>query len=232
VEEDGSLRVDAASGAVGSVRVVTLDWTDLARIQRDPQLRLSETEAVAFLPRGDDESADGLVALDCLRLADLLARGALEVPASFHVLGLLRDPVKTDRLSGRVAELTSDREGRRFTILSSERARHQFLVQNLFVPGLNTVLLEILGASGQHLCRLVPRSTPGPAGGNVDALAVQAAVAARGLLFIGLERTDGDSVEVLLDPRELAPERAVAWQSVTALYALADQRTVERATAS
>jgi hypothetical protein len=232
VAEDGSLRVDAASGEVGSVRVVTLDWTDLARIQRDPQLRLSETEAVAFLPRGDDESADGLVALDCLRLADLLARGALEVPASFHVLGLLRDPVKTDRLSGRVAELTSDREGRRFTILSSERARHQFLVQNLFVPGLNTVLLEILGASGQHLCRLVPRSTPGPRGGNVDALAVQAAVAARDLLFIGLEKTGVDGVEVLIDPRELAPDRAVAWGSVTALYALADQSTVERATAS
>jgi len=213
------------------VHALCLDWTDLTRLLADPVLRLSETDTVAFMPRSDDPSADGLVALDCLRLADLHTRRALAVPESFHVLGLVRDAVKTERLAGRIRELAGEHGTRRFTILSSERARHQFLVQNLFVPGLNAVQLEMLGATGQHLCRLVPRQ---PASGQASGLepeALEAACAERGLLFAGVELAGPDGTQVLLDPRELPPGRALPWSEVSGLYALGDQRTVDAATA-
>jgi hypothetical protein len=166
------------------------------------------------------------VALDCLRLAEFASNGLVRFRSGFRVVAMMRDPVKSDLLEARLDQLAGPGRESRFTIISSERLRNQFLVQNLFVPGLSAVLLDMLETSGQHLCRLLPTS-PGGAGrpsGEVDAWELaRHLLVARGLVPIGIERVaSSGQLETVLDPGQLAPGHRLPWSSVSALYVLGE----------
>jgi hypothetical protein len=185
---------------------------------------LAHTDAMLFLPRDPDDVADGLVALDCLRIAEFGASGLLALRPGFRVVALVRDPLKSELLEARLDEMAGPGGEARFTVVSSERLRNHFLVQNLFVPGLNSVLLEILESSGQHLCRLVPRTAGGAARGDFDPWDLaRYLLAEQRVVPVGIERLDAwGKADAILDPAELAPGRRMAWDAVSALYVLGE----------
>jgi hypothetical protein len=218
-------RVQTAAGGA-TVRILHADWSDAALLLRHPQVDLSRTDALLFLPREGGEAADGMVALDCLRIAHFGQCGAVRFRPGFRVLGKVRDPVKSDLLERRLDQMAGPGAKARFTIISSERIRNHFMVQNIFVRGLNAVYLELLDGCGQHFCRLVPHLPPAEGESDLDELTRHLA-AERGLLLIGFERAAADgSTEVLLDPRALGSGQRVAWSALRALYVVGEGRAL------
>jgi hypothetical protein len=118
--------------------------------------------------------------------------------------------------------MAGEGQSSRFTVLSSERLRHHFMVQTLFVPSLNGVLLELLGAAGQHLARVVPASARAGRDFDPAELALEVLDRHRAVL-LGYERANGS---VMLDPRQMTPNARVAWSDVRSLYVVADGRRV------
>ena len=237
LDESEGCRVMRVTGEDGeaTVRVLHGDWSEAGRILRHPAADLSGADAVLFLPRDPGDVSDGLVALDCLRLSQFGATGLVHFRPGLRVLGLFRDPAKSDLLESRLDEMAGPGAEARFTVVSSERIRHHFLVQHLFVRGLGSVFREIVGASGQHICRLVPRGPGGgPPAGDFDPWALAGhLLAGRSLVPLGLERAGASGrPEVALDPGELAPGRRIAWSSVRAIYVLGNGRALARADAA
>jgi hypothetical protein len=170
---DGRRLECTLAGGRLSVRILVLDWTDTGHLLRHPAIELQQVDVVLFLPRAPDDVTDGLVAIDCLRIADGFVSGETGFSPDLRVVALLGDPTRTDLLESRLDASAPGQEAR-FTVLSSERMRQGFAVRNLFVPGLSPVLFELLSAHGQHLQRLVPVWPDGrPADGSfaVQALA-------------------------------------------------------------
>ena len=207
-----------------TVRVLHADWSDAGSLLRNPALDLARTDAMLFLPRDPADVTDGLVALDCLRIAEFGASGVVALRPGFRVVALVRDPLKSDLLEARLDEIAGPGAEARFTVVSSERLRNHFLVQNLFVPGLNAVLLEMLGASGQHLARLVPRTPDGAPRGDFDPWDLARYLyAAHRVVPVGIERLGASGrADAILDPAELAAGRRIAWDAVRALYVLGE----------
>jgi len=191
---------------------------------RHPHVDLASTDVLLFLPGDGSDASDGTVALDCLRIADFGASGAVRFRPGFRVVGMMRDPVKSDLLEQRLDQMAGTGAEARFTIISSERLRHHFMVQNIFVRRLNAVYLELLGGYGQHLCRLVPS---GNLSGDFDPWELAGhLVSAHQQVPLGLEVETADGRrETVLDPRRLAPGGRIPWSSVKALYCVAEGQT-------
>jgi hypothetical protein len=208
----------------GRVRIVHADWSDAAVMLRHPAADPGSADAILFLPRQEGDVADGLLALDCLRTAEFGRSGRIRHAEGARVVAMLRDPVKAELLERRLDEMAGPGSESRFTVLSSERLRHHFTVQSLFVRGLNGVLLELLGASGQHLCRVVPRMADGrrPSGDVEDALAlVKALYTQHAAVLVGYDNAAGEPV---LGPPRVAAGSRLAWADVRALYVVMDGR--------
>ncbi len=205
----------------GDLRVVVLeaDWTDGERLRAAGAIDLESADAVLLLPGASRaEELDGTVALDCLHLANLERSGDLKPRAELHVLGMVRDAVKGDLLESRLEAIAGPGSRLRFTVISSERARHHFIMQNVFVRGLNPLYMQLLDAEGQHLSRLIPEGMAGELdpGELGDHLLLD-----RGLVFVGLELDDGaGGCTIELDPQKMPPGRPIAWRSVRAVYAV------------
>ncbi len=218
----------------GDVRVVILegDWTDRECLRSAGAVDQESADAVLLLPGANRaEERDGMVALDCLHLANLERSGDLELRAGLHVLGMVRDAVKGDLLESRLEAIVGPDSHLRFTVISSERARHHFIMQNVFVRGLNPLYTQLLNAEGQHLSRLLPGDVAGePPTGDFDPAELgDHLLLDRGLVFVGLELDDRDGEEpprgpgplrVELDPRKMPPGRKIPWRSVRAVYAV------------
>ncbi len=242
VRDEPSARVYEVAlpeGETARVRLLNVGWSDATRLVTDPELGLSQTDVLLFLPRTRGADAqDGQVALDCLQLAhQLVARPELFDPG-FRVLGMIQDPVKSDLLESRLDLMMGDHGRDLFTIISSERARHHFIVQNVFVRGLNTVFQELFGTHGPSICRLLPERTDGsPMEGSFDPWTLARHLRdQRGLMLIGLELAAGhsgaDEPRVMLDVREMPVGKPMPWAGVRAIYLLGDSRQFLRATAA
>ncbi len=226
ITERGDDRMKLRSTAGGDLRVLVLeaDWTDHERLRLTAAVDLETADAIMLLPgAGGAEELDGAVALDCLHLANLARGGDLKPRRGLHVLGMVRDAVKGDLLESRLETIAGPGSSIRFTVISSERARHHFIMQNVFVRGLNPVYLQLLNADGQHLSRLIPKGGDGlpPAGEFDPAELGDHLLADRGLVFLGLELEDGSGGSTIeLDPRKMPPGTTMPWKSVRAVYAL------------
>ncbi len=208
----------------GELRVLILEaeWTDGERLRRAGAVDLDSADAMLLLPGASRvDERDGAVALDCLHVANLARGGDLAPRDGLHVVGMVRDAVKGDLLESRLETIAGAGGGIRFTVISSERARHHFIMQNVFVRGLNPLYLQLLNAEGQHLCRLIPGDGLPTAGGFDPAELADHLLAVRGLVFVGLELDDGaGGCTIELDPRQMPAGKIVPWRSVRALYAL------------
>ncbi|MCP3959078.1 MAG: hypothetical protein GY719_14605 [bacterium] len=206
------------------VRVVLLetDWAHRERLDQAGAVDLDSADAVLLLPAGSRaEEHDGTMALDCLHLANLERSGELRGRPGLHVVGVVRDAVKGDLLESRLAEIAGPGSAIRFSVISSERVRHHFIMQNVFVRGLNPLYLQLLNAGGQHLSRLIPREDAVLDGAFDPAELGEHLLLDRGLVFVGLELTDENGgYHIELDPQQMPPGRPIPWRSVRAIYAL------------
>lgn len=203
------------------VRLRSCDWTDVSRLLRHPEIEIGRLDAVAFLPRRTHlAETDGLVALDCLRMAQLAASGAVALKRSCRILGLVEDPAKGDLLERRLDAMEDS--DRRFTIVAGERVRHHYVMQNVFVPGLHRFYFELIQTPDVRLRRMRPARVEGHLSGDFDATDLALELARRGRTFVGLEIPDPESGApiVLCDPRELANGERFEWRDVRAVYVL------------
>ena len=197
-----------------NVRIQVLDWTDLGSLMR---VDLPGTDVVLFLPQNPDDVSDGLVAIGCLRIADVFTSKDRRFNPDLRVVAQLGDPTKADLLESRLDE-TSPADESRYTVLSCERLRQSFAVRNLFVLGLSQVLFELLSAQGNHLQRLVP-SWPGgkPPEGSFDSGELARFLITHDhLLPIGFEMVGQN--EPLLNADSLYPGRRIACSELQAVY--------------
>ncbi len=233
VEGDDSAELRSTgsrSTGAGELRVLILeaDWTDRDRLRQTGAVDLETADAILLLPGASRAlERDGSVALDCLHLANLARGGDWTPRDGLHIVGMVRDAVKGDLLESRLGTIGAG-SAIRFTVISSERARHHFIMQNVFVHGLNPLYMQLLNAEGQHLSRLIPGASDGdggdggkPAGRFDPAELADYLLTGRGLVFLGLELEDGSGDGTIeLDPRKMPPGTTVPWASVRAVYAL------------
>ena len=228
IEGDGSAELSLRQSAGGTVSlrisILEADWTDHERLRRAGAVDLDSADAVLLLPGASRaEEVDGAVALDCLHLANLARSGDLAPRAGLHVVGMVRDAVKGDLLESRLEKIAGTGSAVRFTVISSERARNHFIMQNVFVRGLNPLYLQLLNAEGQHLSRLLPHHPDdAAAAGSFDPAELgDHLLTRRGMVFLGLElKDDAGGFTIELDPRQLPPGKIIPWRSVRAVYAL------------
>lgn len=230
------------------VTILAADWTHGHRMKDHGHrmkdrgaVDLEATDVVLLLPSlGPGPDVDGQVALDCLHLAHLERTEAVRFRRDTHILALVRDPEKGDLLERRLSDVVTQGGSCRHTVISQERARHRFITQNVFVRGLNTVYLDLLGSQGPHFARLHPYIEGQPAReGRFDVLRLaDHLLHDRGLLLIGWELhgineggaeegAEGDGeAEVVVDPEEwvASPGGELEWASIRALYVLGDPR--------
>ena len=225
VSDDGGVEL-SNQGAGRDLRVLILeaDWTDTERLAQTGGVSLESANAILLLPGGSRiEELDGTVALDGLHIANLTRGGALTTRPGLHVLCMVRDAVKGDLLESRLERIADPARSTRFTVISSERARHHFIMQNVFVRSLNPLYLELLNAEGQHLSRLLPEAPDGahPVGTFDPAELGRHLLLDRGLVFVGLELAEASgTTRIELDPQEMPPGAQIDWNSVRSLYVL------------
>ncbi|MEM7585815.1 MAG: ion transporter [Acidobacteriota bacterium] len=226
-----TLELEAAAATV-HVLMLEGDWTDQERLRQMGAVDLESADAILLLPGTHRiEEGDGVVALDSLHIANLARSGELKPRPDLHVLCMVRDAVKGDLLESRLQAIAGPGDGPRFTVISSERVRHHFIMQNVFVRNLNPLYLELLNAAGQHLGRVLPRhSSGGPMQGAFDpAELANTLLLVHGMVFLGLEVDDGaGGFDIELDPKQMPPGELVPWSSVRALYVLASWRDLQQ----
>lgn len=210
------------------------DWSNAARLHELGARSLETADAVLLLPEGErGEARDGTVALDALHLTSLARAGEVGLRPDLRLVGLMADPFKSELLASRLEQLSRSARGIPTTILSGERARYQFMMQNVFVRGLNAVYLELLSGAGHQLGRLVVRADGEQAPrGEVDPEQLaEFLLETRELLLIGVELATPGGAEVRF---ELGPKRPPAsrpdarweWSQLTALYVLGEWQAV------
>lgn len=237
LEEIGDQVVRLHLGTLSTITLLVADWTHGRLLEQAGAVTLAEADVILFLPSDDhDRDHDGRIALDCLHLAHLERTGAVRFKPGAHVLALVRDPAKGDLLEQRLIEMGGRHSacrrltGCRYTVSSSERARHRFLMQSVFVRGLNSVYLRLLSSKGRYLSRVLPAAEDGGMlEGELELAALSRHLLARyRLLLVGYEGrgaagevADG-AVVVHLEPSHLAVGHRVTWREIAALYVLGD----------
>lgn len=220
-----------------TVTILAADWTHGHRLAERGTVTLESADAVLLLPSHhqpiDGVDIDGRIALDGLHLAHLERTGGVRFQPGTHILALVRDPTKGDLLESRLVAMAGETRACRYTVISRERARHRFIMQNVFVHGLSLVYLELLSSRGQHFARLRARDSNGqPLQGKLDTgrLAEELLVH-RGWLLIGFELLvekegkTGSQIEVRIDPEVLRDGTILPWSTVNALYLMLDSQT-------
>lgn len=221
-------------GGTARILLLPVAWTNATRLVQDPAVGIEETDVLLFLPGGGyATSFDGQVALECLQLSHLVAAGRVKLKPQFRVVGMIEDPEKGDLLEQRLDDMAGEHREERFTIVASERVRHHFIVQNVFVRGLNAVFLRLFEAGGTDVGRLLPSARGGGAltGDFAPWDLARHMVTGRRLVLIGVElnETDGSGCRsVVLDPRAFTPDHRLAWDEIRALYVLGDGRAILR----
>lgn len=236
IEGEGEVRVlfpegkECSTGARIALRQVR--WGDLYRLLQEDLLQIDDLDTLLFLPATHNH--DGAVALDCLHLANLASRGLLRYRSDLHVIGLVRDPAKGELLESRLRKLAPGRSPLLFSIVSSERVRHQYIVQNVFVRGLNTLFLELLSAEGQHVGRLDLAGGRVPLD-SIDPEALAGTLLQHDLVLLGLAIDGPEGREVELRVSELADlSRKEGARDLCGVYVLGTRKALEavdRATA-
>lgn len=207
------------------VTFMVADWTHRHILEDEGAVTLSQADAILLL-LGSDRSLDrdGSIALDCLHLANLERTAAVRLKPGVHILAMVRDPDKGKLLESRLMGMKGEGGSSRYTVISREEARHRFIMQSVFVPGINTLYLELLSSQGQYLSRLLPTDLSGAdLTGGFDPLGLaDELLFEHGLLFVGLEFTepDEDGEYVMIDPKRWQPLRDIPWESVVAFYVL------------
>lgn len=242
-QDPGTLRL--ACGDAG-VLLMRADWTHGHLLEARGAVTLEEADVILLLPSrtaaeraGQGDASDGRIALECLHLANLERSGAVRFRDGLHVLALVRDPAKGELLEDRLEEMvapsredgdTSERQCR-YTVISRELAVQRYLMQNVFVRGLNSIYLDLLSSRGDYLSRLLPEDAAGhhPSGTFDPQQLADHLLDERDLLLVGYERRAGlveqddpfdDEPDVVIDPEELRAGRCIPWADVTALYVL------------
>ncbi|MEM1179873.1 MAG: hypothetical protein AAGM22_16110 [Acidobacteriota bacterium] len=227
------LRVDSAAG-VAEITLRVADWAHGHVLEAVGPELVEAVDILLFLPSLDiAEDRDGRIALDCLHLAHLAKTGDIRFKPEAHVLALMRDPAKGDLLDQRLLGMGLHTEAGggtlcRFTITSRERARHRFLMQSVFVRGLNAIYLHLLSSRGLTLRRVLPARRGDPEE-SLDLGALRRHLrTARGLRLVGFEHAPaprgrvavGPELEIVADPRRLCRGSSVPWSEVRAIYVL------------
>ena len=221
---------------------VLADWTHRHQLERAGAVTLEEADVIVLLLGGDrEQDRDGSIALDALHLANLERSGSVRFKPGVHIVALVRDPDKGRLLAqrlegGRGDGPTGKQESNdgepRYTVIARETARHRFIMQSVFVHGLNSIYLELLSSQGQFLSRLVPRTASGqPPAGDFDPSQLwERFLLEQGLILIGFEaqnpKTGRPRIEV--GPKYIRGSRR-AWSDVTALFVLGDGADLARA---
>lgn len=208
------------------------DWTRRRLLEEEGAGSLSEFDVIVLLLGGDRRhDSDGAIALDLLHLAHLERSGGIHLAPGAHILALVRDPDKGRLLEQRLAGSSAGRTTR-YTVIARETARHRFILQSVFVHGLNSIYLELLGAQGQYLSRLIPDDGKGgwPEGDFVPRRLGEELLATRGLLLVGLEWIgETGELEPRVDPEWVLGTTSRPWARVAALYVLGDEDDLETA---
>ena len=228
LDGDGDRFELRASDGAGRVLLLVADWTDGRQLRQEGAVDLDSADAVLLLPGPSPGSEarqdlDGRVALDCLHMANLVRDAEVVPRPGLHILGFVRDPIKGDLLERRFSRPNDEGDEPRFTIVSSERARHHFIMQNVFVRGLNSIYLELMGFAGQHLARVKPLGEDGRSlDGVFEPLRLaETLLCERQLILLGYEVvTEDGGRHVELDPRQMQDCPEIPWTSVYALYVL------------
>ncbi|MDA8018468.1 MAG: hypothetical protein MPN21_13585 [Thermoanaerobaculia bacterium] len=234
------------------ITIMQADWTHGHRLSEGGAVTLEAADVILLLPTYDpatsSDRSDGRTALDCLHLANLEQSGTVHFRPGVQILALVRDPSKGELLESRLATMvrvegasravshasnhSSGRPRGRYSIISRELTRHRYIVQNVFVRGLNAIYLELLSAQGQYLSRLLPRDERGkPLTGTFDPVELTYRLMARDLVLVGYEHRSPDAPpdsepRVVIDPRDLKNAGQVPWNEVEALYVLGEGATV------
>jgi hypothetical protein len=206
------------SGVISFARV---DWNHRQHLEELELVTLESADVILLLPAQGAGDSDGAIALDCLHLAQLEAADPGCFRAHLHVLALLRDPVKGELLEKRLHDMGRETgTDTLYTIISRERIRHLFLMQCVFVRGLNGILLRLLRLHGQHLARLEPGLEGSRPPGLFDPWYQRTFLGSRGVVLLGFELDTEKGPIVRIDPTVLGPGNAVPWKQVCALYVL------------
>ena len=217
---------------LAKVTFMVADWTHRHVLEDEGAVTLSQADAILVL-LGSDRSLDrdGSIALDCLHLANLERTAAVRLKAGVHIVAMLQDPDKGELLESRLMGMKGEGSTSRYTVVSRAMTRHRFIMQSVFVPGINKLYLELLSSRGQYLSRLLARDLAGEAlAGGFDPLALaDELLFEHGLIFVGLEffQPDADGELVVVDPKRWQPLHDVAWDSVAAVFVLGDGKDLE-----
>ncbi len=181
---------------------------DLSDIWGDLEGPALEAEAFVFLGANDGGDPDAQLSLGVLRLADRHQRLGGSRP--LRIVAGMQDPKKGELLRRRLEGVFGAEGDGLLTVLAGEQLKNRFVVQNMFVPGLQRVYEELSARSGTSFCRLAPATA---LAGPLPFGALQDAYRAQGVLVLGYEGAAG----IRLNPPRTEP----APPGLTALYALA-----------
>ena len=205
VPQDGAHVAELADGGLLVLRGGPTDPMDIALAELDAG---HAVDAIVFLAESDAADPDARTALRLMQLAEHLLHEELDVP---HVLAELSSVAKGERVREQVqrAFARAGREAPRLTLVSTEQVRNYFMVHSAFVPGINEVYGQLLGARGQDLIRL-PLA-------QLDGASVTMRELSRGLrehacIGIAVELSDGETV--------LNPVADEPYDDVVAVYAI------------
>lgn len=226
-ESDRELVIQLQSEQRSAPARITLrmvPWNDVHRLLQEGILEVHDLDTLLLLP--ETRSRDGAVALDCLHLANLASRGLLRHRPHLHIVGLVRDPIKGELLESRLRRLAGGKNAMRFSILSSEKTRHEYIVQNVFVRGLNSLFLDLLSAEGQHLGRLDVPGDGLPLHG-MDTISLSGSLLRHGLILIGLVVQGKSGTHIELQISELSGLAREEWDTLRSVYVLGSREVLE-----
>ncbi len=217
-EQDNTLRVGEPATVF---RFLPSGHRDLSDVWSDLEAPALQADTFVFVSSEvEGVDPDAQLSLGVLRLADRYRRSKRDQP--LRIVVEMQDGKKGELLERRLRGIFGEAAPPELlTVLPGEELKSRFVVQNLFVPGLNLVYEKLSAGFEQNFCRLLPsRPLSGPQrfGELVERFSQQ------GVLLLGFELK---GPRIFLNPGKQAAERLFDGALLEAFYVLGDVHAFE-----
>lgn len=214
----------------GRIHVFAGDWSNERTIVEQPSVayRLEQMDAVLFTYSAACADPDARTALGLLKLIRLRQSRPEGTKRGLRIVCQVKNTDKATLLSRRFGD--SDGICHPITVVAAESMRNALMAQAVFVPGIAAIYRDLLGGTGQQICKLLVTSSDAVGGALTFGQLLCDLYHQRGMVILAVELEGADRKRrLVINPHPKSEDYHFQGEQLRSIFALADPALLGRA---